>query len=243
MAAYRYQPKIPQDTIAIMPTIHRYRCSPEAKPRTVAHPHTPEHTGPTLHPAVQEWRHTQLTARSHGQELSLVDFLANRPESDQQIAWAGQFVQEWRSRLDDEPGDYLSFGYDHNGTISVIRTCPSATGEHGWPLVEVTRFNPLAARYYNDGACQSITELSYAPDRHQAYASVQDPAGEATYTLDYQGGASFITTIGPHHATETSLLHYAGDLDTQLDYHRMSSHRLSRERRTAEDARQAFYGL
>lgn len=242
MAAYRYQPKIPQDTIT-MPAIHQRRRSPEAKPRTVAHPHAPEHTGPTLHPAVQEWRHTQLTARSHGQELSLVDFLANRPESDQQIAWAGQFVQEWRSRLDDEPGDYLSFGYDHNGTISVIRTCPSATGEHGWPLVEVTRFNPLAARYYNDGACQSITELSYAPDRHQAYASVQDPAGEATYTLDYQGGASFITTIGPHHATETSLLHYAGDLDTQLDYHRMSSHRLSRERRTAEDARQAFYGL
>ena len=142
MTAYRYQPTIPQDTIT-MPTIQQRRRSPEAKPRTVAHPYTPEYTGPTLHPAVQEWRHTQLTARSHGQELSLVDFLANRPESDQQIAWAGQFVQEWRSRLDDEPGDYLSFGYDHNGTISVIRTCPSATGEHGWPLVEVTRFNSL----------------------------------------------------------------------------------------------------
>lgn len=45
---------------------------------------------------------------------------------------------------------------------------------------------------------------------------------------------------GPHHATETSLLHYAGDLDVQLDYHRMSPHRLSRERHAAEDTRQPF---
>lgn len=46
--------------------------------------------------------------------------------------------------------------------------------------------------------------------------------------------------------TDTSLkfyeYHYHAD-DTQLDYHRMSPHRLSRERRAEQDARQAFYGL
>lgn len=179
-------------------------------------------------------------------EHTLRGFFHNHPDAIQQIGMAAFFTKQMRECIERQKGDCLSFGHDDEGTITaIIEQRQTQDVREIQNLVEITRFNPLDATTPEQAETFQDVELVYNPDTQQAAARIQLLTGETVdYVLHYGGGGGYVVRTRLDNTQESSPIHYAGNLDYELEYdHPSPQVRIEREHRARLAARQAFHGL